>query len=128
MIWTLDLNGTRYLIKYFNGRYLYWVNPDRTPHKGLGHFEQKPLTLPKEEKPCKSIDASHSKYLQTKVPYSLFLTSVRLKRTVDILLALLIAYQIHGSEPFFTTLIMLTPIMAPTSGGLEAAGCISIYH
>lgn len=44
MFWTLDLNGTRYMVKPFNGqaqggmRYLYWAGP------GNG-FEQKPLAL-----------------------------------------------------------------------------------
>ena len=44
MFWTLDLNGTRYIVKPFNGRaqggmrYLYWDGPDN-------NFEQKPLAL-----------------------------------------------------------------------------------
>ena len=44
MFWTLDINGTRYIVKPFNGqaqggmRYLYWAGP------GKG-FEQKPLAL-----------------------------------------------------------------------------------
>ena len=44
MFWTLDLNGTRYIVKPHNGgaqggmRYLYWVGPDND-------FEQKPLAL-----------------------------------------------------------------------------------
>ena len=44
MFWTLDLNGTRYIVKPHNGgaqggmRYLYWVGPDND-------FEPKPLAL-----------------------------------------------------------------------------------
>ena len=44
MFWTLDLNGTRYIVKPHNGgaqggmRYLYWVGPEN-------NFEQKPLAL-----------------------------------------------------------------------------------
>ena len=44
MFWTLDLNGTRYIVKPFNGqaqggmRYLYWAGPGRD-------FEPKPLAL-----------------------------------------------------------------------------------
>ena len=44
MFWTLDLNGTRYIVKPHNGgaqggmRYLYWVGPDND-------FESKPLAL-----------------------------------------------------------------------------------
>ena len=44
MFWTLDLNGTRYIVKPFNGqaqggmRYLYWAGPGK-------EFEQTPLAL-----------------------------------------------------------------------------------